>query len=62
LRFAGDKVGLITPTDLYAQNKNTIDLPAEKLIKIFPRRVNTKKPVAASQLNVMLALHLKMPL
>ena len=56
LRFAGDKVGLITPADLYAQNKNTIDLPAEKLIKIFPTPREYKETGGSFQLNANVSI------
>lgn len=36
LRFPGDKIGLITPQDIYEQNKNTADVPLAELPKVFP--------------------------
>jgi len=40
LRFPGDKTGLITPVDIYNQNKTTRDLPAASLPPIFPSPVS----------------------
>ena len=56
LRFAGDKVGLITPTDLYNQNKSTVDLPAEKLVKIFPTPREYKETGGNYQLNATVTI------
>jgi hexosaminidase len=36
LRFPGDKIGLITPQDIYAQNKTTVDVPVAELPGVFP--------------------------
>jgi len=43
LRFPGDKIGLITPQDIYEQNKHTEDIPVAKLPKVFPspRKIET---------------------
>jgi hexosaminidase len=43
LRFAGDKVGLITPQILYEQNKKAKDLPEGSLVKVFPSPVEYKE-------------------
>jgi len=51
LRFNGDKIGLITPADLYAQNKNSVDIPAEKLVKIFPTPVAYRETGTSFVLN-----------
>lgn len=40
LRFAGDKVGLITPEVLYEQNATTRPIAAAELVKIFPTPVH----------------------
>ena len=47
LAIYGDKVGLITPANLYAQNKTTTDLAADKLVKIFPTPVEYRETGAA---------------
>lgn len=36
LRFPGDKTALTTPADVYAQNRNIKDIPAEQLPLVFP--------------------------
>lgn len=36
LRFPGDKTGLITPADVYVQNQDVKDIPAEQLPLVFP--------------------------
>jgi hexosaminidase len=36
LRFQGDKIGLITPAIIYAQNEATNDIGMKDLVKIFP--------------------------
>jgi hexosaminidase len=43
LRFPGDKIGLITPAALYDQNKNTLPVAADKLVKIFPTPVSYRE-------------------
>ena len=43
LRFPGDKIGLVTPADLYNQNKNTAPVAADKLVKIFPTPVSYRE-------------------
>ncbi|RFM26142.1 family 20 glycosylhydrolase [Deminuibacter soli] len=39
LRFKGDKIGLVTAQDLFEQNKNITDVPAQQLTKILPTPV-----------------------
>src|SRR6185295_20106899 len=51
LRFNGDKIGLITPANLYDQNKATTDVAADKLVKIFPTPVEYRETGAAFVLN-----------
>jgi hexosaminidase len=41
--FEPSYVGLITPEIIYNQNKNIIDIPAERLTKVFPTPVNYKE-------------------
>lgn len=43
LRFAGDKVGLITAADIYKKNEAIKDIKEEELPKIFPTPVNYKE-------------------
>ncbi|HEY9007462.1 MAG TPA: family 20 glycosylhydrolase [Ohtaekwangia sp.] len=43
LRFAGDKIGLITPQMIFEQNLTARPVAAEKLIKIFPTPARYKE-------------------
>jgi hexosaminidase len=40
LRFAGDKIGLITPQMLYEQNRVISHLPEKDIVKVFPTPVH----------------------
>ncbi|MBN9297849.1 MAG: carbohydate-binding domain-containing protein [Filimonas sp.] len=40
LRSANDKLGMITPQDIYERNKTITTLPVDKLVKIFPTPVS----------------------
>ncbi|MDH7461453.1 carbohydate-binding domain-containing protein [Chitinophagaceae bacterium 26-R-25] len=49
LRFAGDKIGLITPQDIYQKNAAIKNIEEAQLPKIFPTPVGfLKKPTAFS--------------
>jgi hexosaminidase len=43
LRYATDKKEPVTPQKIFEQNKNTIDIPANDLVKVFPTPVSYKE-------------------
>ena len=43
LRFPGDKIGLVTPADIYKQNDGITDIAANDLPKIFPSPMHYKE-------------------
>lgn len=45
LRYATDKMELVTAQKVYEQNKSIVDIPATKLTKIFPAPVSYKETV-----------------